>query len=314
MAVFTPVNEEEVSEWLKNYSIGALKELQAIETGIENTNYFVTTSEGDFVLTLFEVLQPRELPFYLNFMAHLANHGIACPRPIADLQNHYLGVLKNKPASMVSRLHGHSVTAPAAAHCARVGKLLANMHLAARTYPAAVDNPRGVQWWQFAAERVTPFLKSAERTLLESEIAFQAQLPHGELQRAVVHADLFRDNVLFSGEDIGGVLDFYFAGVDALLYDIAVTVNDWCLIPAQASETERLSALAKAYEQLRALSDRERDAWPAMLRRGALRFWLSRLYDYHLPRPGHLIKPHDPNHFRQILERHRDASLAWPEV
>jgi homoserine kinase type II len=313
VAVFTPVTEEEVSALLKDYSVGALKELRAIESGIENTNYFVTTSEGEFVLTLFEVLQREELPFYLNLMAHLASHGIACPRPIASLENEYLAALKGKPASLVSRLQGHSVIAPTAHQCARVGKLLANMHLAARSYTAVMENPRGPVWWHFAYERVGPYLAADERDLLQNELRFQRAHRELALPRAVVHADLFRDNVLFNGEDIGGVLDFYFAGNDALLFDIAVAVNDWCLVPAHEDEAKRTAALVGAYDEVRPVSAEERQAWPVMLRSGALRFWLSRLYDYHLPRPGHLLKPHDPNHFKNVLEQRRSAPPRWPD-
>jgi homoserine kinase type II len=313
VAVFTPVTEEAVNAWLKGYSVGALKELRAIETGIENTNYFVTTSDGEFVLTLFEVLKCEELPFYLNFMAHLASHGIACPRPIANLDNEYWGELQGKPASLVSRLQGHSVIAPSAQQCARVGKLLANMHLSARSYAALVDNPRGPAWWQFAFERVRAHLATDEREMLESELRFQREYRAAALPRAVIHADLFRDNVLFNGEDVSGVLDFYFAGADALLFDIAVAVNDWCLVPAPEDEAKRTAALLNAYHEVRPVTDEERRAWPVMLRSGALRFWLSRLYDYHLPRPGHLLKPHDPNQFKSVLQHRRALPPRWPD-
>ncbi len=312
MAVFTRVLREELQAWLNDYSVGTLIDFRGIESGIENTNYFVTTSEGEFVLTLFEVLKPNELPFYLNFMAHLANHGIPCPRPIANLQNQYLGELKSKPASLVSRLEGTSVLKPSAMHCAKVGKLLANMHLAGKSFPISMDNPRGSAWRKQAAAKVWEFLSGEESLLLQSELNFQNSIDVSALPRGVVHADLFRDNILFRGTDIGGVIDFYFAGGDAWLYDIAVTVNDWCMAVPGELDPERLLAMLDTYSKLCPVTDAEKKLWPALLRAAALRFWLSRLYDFHLPRPGEIIKAHDPSHFEKILRGHVANKPDWP--
>ena len=312
MAVFTTVLRDELQTWLTNYSVGTLIDFRGIESGIENTNYFVTTSEGEFVLTLFEILTPEELPFYLNFMAHLANHGIPCPRPIANLQNQYLGKLKNKPASLVSRLEGTSVLKPTAMHCAKVGKLLANMHLAGKSYPLSTENPRGAVWRKQAAAKVSEFLSRDERELLQSELDFQDQLDLSALPRGVVHADLFRDNILFRGTDIGGVIDFYFAGVDNWLFDLAVAVNDWCMAMPGELDPERLSAMLDAYCKLCPVTEAEKKMWRAMLRAAALRFWLSRLYDFHLPRQGEIIKAHNPEHFEKILRGHVAESINWP--
>lgn len=312
MAVFTRVLRDELQSWLADYSVGTLIDFRGIESGIENTNYFVTTSEGEFVLTLFEVLKSQELPFYLNFMAHLANHGIPCPRPIANLQNQYLGELKNKPASLVSRLEGASVLKPNAMHCAKVGKLLANMHLAGKSYPLSMDNPRGPAWRKQAAAQVWEFLSGEESELLQNELDYQDQLDLSALPRGVVHADLFRDNVLFRGTDIGGVVDFYFAGVDTWLFDLAVTVNDWCMALPGELDPERLSAMLYAYSILCPVADAEKKLWPAMLRAAALRFWLSRLYDFYLPRSGEMLKPHDPGHFEKILRGHAARIADWP--
>ncbi len=312
MAVFTRVLRDELQTWLTDYSVGTLIDFRGIETGIENTNYFVTTSEGEFVLTLFEVLKPHELPFYLNFMAHLANHGVPCPRPIANLQNQYLGELKNKPAGLVSRLEGTSVLKPTLSHCAKVGKLLANMHLAGRSYSLSLENPRGAGWRKQAAAKVWEFLSGEDSELLQSELDYQDRLDLSTLPRGVVHADLFRDNVLFRGTDIGGVIDFYFAGNDAWLFDLAVTVNDWCMASPGEVDPERLSAMLEAYSTLCPVTDAEKELWPAMLRSAALRFWLSRLYDFYLPRQGEMIKPHNPGHFQRILQGHIAAASGWP--
>ncbi len=304
MSVFTTVTPEQLSAWLKNYSIGVLMELRGILSGIENTNYFVTTSHGRFVLTLFEKLKPAELPFYLDLMAHLSNHGIPCPKPIANLQNEFLGELNGRPATIVTFLEGVPVLDPTPEHCARVGEILAEMHLAGQTYRGVLDNLRGPKWWTACAPEIYPFLTAQDVDLLKSEIRFQAQHRHDALPRGVIHADLFRDNVLFHDTTVGGFIDFYFACIDVLIYDVAITVNDWCTTSECALDPARARALLQAYRAVRDFTAAEREAWPVMLRAGALRFWVSRLYDYHLPRPGALTHRHDPERFRRILLGH----------
>ncbi len=310
MSVFTPVSEADLAQWLRNYSLGELKVSEPIEAGIENTNYFVTTTQGRYVLTLFERLPAEELPFYLQLMAHLARHGIPCPAPIADLSDRYLGVLNGKPAALVTRLPGRSLQDPHPAHCAELGALLARMHLAGRSYSAFLENPRGPRWWRLAARDVAPFLDDAKRKLLEAELAFQAEQRFPDLPRGPVHADLFRDNTLWEDGRISGVVDFYFAGVDCFLYDVAVCANDWCLDGA-GLQAERLRAFLGAYNAVRPFTAHERAAWLAMLRAAALRFWLSRLYDLYLPRPGMLVHAHDPEHFRRILEARAGSPAPW---
>jgi len=305
LSVYTSVTEAELDAWLKQYSVGALKSLEPIKAGIENTNYFVTTAQGAYVLTLFERLPAAELPFYLDLMAHLARHGIPSPAPIADLADHYLQTLKGKPAALVTRLPGRSIEQPGPAECAELGALLARLHLAGRSYPAYLENPRGPKWWRVATNDLKPHIGKEEATLLESELAFQAQHRFPDLPRGPVHADLFRDNALFQKGRISGVIDFYFAGVDCLLYDIAVCANDWCLDETSGLEKARTDALVAAYDAVRPMTQGERTAWPVMLRAAALRFWLSRLHDFHLPRPGTLVHKHDPGHFRRILECRR---------
>ena len=308
MSVFTTVTTEELSIWLRNYSIGVPTALEGILSGIENTNYFVTTSHGRFVLTLFEKLTRKELPFYLNLMAHLSSHGLPCPKPIANLQNEFLGELNGKPAAIVTCLEGRPVIEPSPVHCARVGEVLAEMHLAGRTYPGKLDNLRGAGWWGACAPQIYPFLKPEDAELLNSEIRFQAGRDRDGLPHGVVHADLFRDNVLYEGDRVGGLIDFYFACVDCFVYDVAITVNDWCVDADARLDHVRAEALLKAYMSVRPFTSQEHAAWPWMLRAGALRFWVSRLYDFHLPRPGQLTHKHDPERFRRILFNHRTAS------
>ncbi len=314
MSVYTKVSLEELSAWLEHYSIGALVELQGIAAGIENTNYFVTTSQGRYVLTLFERLRRDELPFYLNLMAHLARRGVPCPAPIATRDNALLGTLNGKPATLVTRLSGTPVPDPDAAQVSQVGAMLAAMHLAAMSYDGRLENPRGLRWQRETAPQVMPFLDAPKRDLLASEITFQSAQRFEVLPRGPVHADLFRDNVLFEGapgsQRIGGIIDFYFAGIDTLLFDIAVTVNDWCVDASGDIEPRRAGALLAAYQTTRALTPEEHAAWPAVLRAAALRFWMSRLYDFYLPRPGELTHAHDPEHFRRVLELRRASALT----
>jgi len=315
LSVYTSVTESELSDWLRNYSVGRLEALEPSRAGIENTNYFVTTSQGRYVLTLFERLPALELPFYLDLMAHLARHGIPCPAPIADLSDRYLQSLKGKPAALVTRLPGKSVEHPGVEECAELGLLLGRMHLAGRSYGAYLENPRGPKWWRMAAGEVEPFLKKDSVDLLKSELQFQSGQRFPDLPRGPVHADLFRDNALFERGRISGVIDFYFAGVDCLLFDVAVCVNDWCLVdPAGGPQLApaRTQALLAAYDSVRPVGAAERAAWPAMLRAAALRFWLSRLHDFHLPRPGALVHAHDPEHFRRILESRAGEKAGWP--
>jgi len=311
LSVYTPVTEAELAAWLGNYSVGTLAALEPIKAGIENTNYFVTTSQGRYVLTLFERLPAAELPFYLDLMAHLARHGIPCPAPIADLQDRYLQQLNGKPAALVTRLQGRSLDAPGERECGELGALLGRLHLAGRSYPGYLENPRGPKWWRIAAKEVMPFLKKDQSELLEKELRFQSEQRFPDLPRGPVHADLFRDNTLFEKGRISGVIDFYFAGVDCLLYDIAVCVNDWCLKDGAALDTGRTRALLAGCQGVRPFTPLEQAAWPAMLRAAALRFWLSRLHDYHLPRAGMLVHAHDPEHFRRILEDRVRAKAPW---
>ncbi len=315
MSVFTPVSEGQLAAWLANYSVGDLTALEPIAAGIENTNYFVTTTQGRYVLTLFERLPASELPFYLNLMAHLARHGVPSPAPIADLSDGYLAQLNGRPAALVTRLDGRSVERPGPAECAELGALLARMHLAGRSYAGYLENPRGSKWWRAAARAVRPFLDAERQALLDEELRFQSLYRFPDVPRGPIHADLFRDNALFENGRISGVIDFYFAGVDCWLLDCAVCANDWCLVDAEADrrlEQGKTLALLRGYHAVRALTALERGAWPVLLRAAALRFWLSRLYDYHLPRAGVLVHAHDPEHFRDILAlRAGGAPAPW---
>lgn len=311
MAVFTTVAETELTAWLVDYSLGQLLELQGIASGIENTNYFITTGNGRFVLTIFEKLGADELPFYLNLMAHLARHGIPCPAPVANRHNQFLGSLKDKPACIVSRLIGKSTTAPSQTQCAAIGAMLGQMHIAGQSFSQIMPNPRGRAWRAATAPQIRPFLDAAQASLLDGEISLQAQQNWSSLPQGVIHADLFRDNVLLEGDRVGGLIDFYFACTDALLYDVAITINDWCMNPDGKLNATLAQSFLRAYHAVRPLQENERAAWPLILRLAALRFWLSRLFDLHLPREGELIHAHDPRHFERILKNHLATTPVW---
>jgi len=313
MSVYTPVTAEEFNAWLARYAVGALVELQPIAAGIENTNYFVETTKGRYVLTLYERLPTGELPFYLNLMAHLARAGVECPAPEADRSGALFSLLNGKPASLVTRLPGAPVLAPGPGHCAAVGAALGRMHVASATYRARLTNRRGPAWWRQAARAVRPYLDAGQNELLAAELKFLTGFGKGALPKGAIHGDLFCDNVLFSDTRVSGIIDFGFAATDFLAYDLAIAVNDWCVVrkgdAKGALVPELVHALIGAYHAVRPLTGDERTQWAALLRAAALRFWLSRLYDLHLPRPGEMTHAHDPAHFERIL---RDRAVSAP--
>ncbi len=306
MAVYTEVTEAQANDLMQALNLGQLTALCGIEGGIENTNYFVNTDQGEYVLTLFERLTHEQLPFYLFLMKHLAERGIPVPNPAANRDGDVLHNINGKPAAVVNKLAGQSQLQPQTVHCAAVGDMLARMHLAGADYHRNQPNLRGLPWWNETVPVVLPYLDETQAGLLRSELAYQNHIAQGAayaaLPRGPVHADLFRDNVMFEGEQLTGFFDFYFAGVDTWLFDLAVCLNDWCTdLPTGTHVSERARALVQAYNRARPLSAAERTLLPALLRAGALRFWISRLWDYHQPRDAAMLTPHDPTHFERVL-------------
>lgn len=316
MAVFTPVSLADLSDWIAQFPLGKALDIRGIASGIENSNFFISTERGEYVLTVFEKLSFEQLPFYLELMRHLAARGVLVPAPVANRQGQILNPLHGKPAAIVSRLEGRCLTNPAPRHCAEVGAMLAKMHLAAQDFPLYQPNLRGLAWWLEALPLVLPFLSAQQQDLLRSEIRFQQTFAvtgiYHRLPNGPVHADLFRNNVMFEGERLTGFFDFYFAGCDTWLFDLAVTVNDWCIdLDSGTLDLPRLQAMLAAYHAVCPFTAGEQQAWQPMLRAGALRFWLSRLYDFYLPRDAEMLTPHDPGHFERIL-RQRVAHPAPP--
>jgi len=301
MSVYTTIDTGELEDFLTNYPVGELVDYRGISDGIENTNYFVDTGQGRFVLTLFEHHDFDEMQYYLGLMHHLAAHRVPSANPVADNDGDYLRMLKQKPAALVERLDGGSIRATTLSHCEQIGAAMGKMHAAGLKYPARQQNPRGPAWCFRTAETVKPRLPADELALLDAEIRYQKTHRDADIPRGVVHADLFRDNALWRGDSLSGIIDFYYACDDVLLYDIAISVNDWCIREDFSLDRPRVSALLLNYNRYRPVTDRERRYWPAMLRAGALRFWLSRLYDKHFPRPGELVHTKNPDDFKAIL-------------
>ena len=319
MSVYTTITDDELAAWLTRYALGVVQVFEPIHAGIENTNYFLTTDKGRFVLTLYERLPPEELPFYLNLMAHLAHAGVKAPTPVADRTGALWSFLSGKPAGLVERLDGAPIERPDPAHCAAVGEALAQLHLASMNYRGRLTNRRGPGWWRQAARAVRPFLSPEQNALLAAEIKFQTGYAKIKLPRGAIHGDLFCDNVLFDEQDrVSGIIDFGFAATDAYAYDLAITVNDWCIVQDGerygALDAERVQAMTAAYARLRPLSFEERTMWGPLLRAAALRFWLSRLYDLHRPRIGELTHAHDPEVFERILRDRVASSPRFPDA
>ena len=306
MSVYTTVGREELADWLRPLGIGELTDFAGIAAGMQNSNYFVTTTSGRYVLTLFEDIDPAGLDFYLMLQAHLAERGIPAPRPFADPLGRRWRMLAGKPGALLSCLPGRAIEQPGELHCRAVGEVLARLHAASTDLDNPPPNPCGAAWCQRVGSGLLPLVRPDERELLADELAFQQTRDWSALPRSVIHADLFRDNVLWEGDRLGGVLDFYFAGEDICLFDLAVVANDWC------GDAVTLAALIDGYAAVWPLTDGERAAWPAVRRAAALRFWLLRLSVRHHPKAGSVVTIKNPDDFRTLLLRLRLAPEALP--
>lgn len=315
MSVFTHVEFSELSLWLQDMgfskTIGDLLELKGIAAGITNTNYFVTTQlngqKSRFVLTIFEKNALEELPYFVELMTHLATHNVLCPVPVTNKNGVALVQLQGKPALLVSCLKGSDIEQPTALQCGQVGRVLAEMHMAGQSFTTISKNQRGADWRIATAKKVMDKLTLEDQAILKQELAFQARLDLTDLPCGVIHGDLFRDNVLFNGDQLGGFIDFYYACDDILAYDVAIAVNDWCMLDTGQFDEPRLNAFMSAYTTVRPFNDIEQHAWRGLLRIAALRFWLSRLFDWYYPQAGELTHAKDPEHFKKILTTYINA-------
>ncbi|WP_031437373.1 homoserine kinase [Methylobacter tundripaludum] len=307
MSVFTRITRPQLDQFFSAYTLGEVVSFEGITDGIDNTNYFVTTTQGSFVLTLFESLTADELPHFLKLLAHLGENNLPCPRPQSDRQANPLRQLNGKPAAVFKRLSGTATAIPSILYCQEIGLQLASLHRCTEGYVFPIKNGNDLSWCKTALSKVGAHLSATDRELIDDELAFQAENTPVNLPRGVIHADLFRDNVLFVDGRLSGLLDFYSACTDTLLLDVAITANDWCCDNGTVN-AEKFTALLSAYESLRPLEPQEKQHWPILLRAAALRFWLSRLEHQCYPRPGEITQQKDPLIFRRILLQHRQQT------
>lgn len=340
MAVFTEVTPEVCAKLLESYDIGTFVDIRGITAGIENSNFYVTTGSGRWVLTIFERLSEAQLPFYLELCRHLGDKGLAVCAPEKTRNGKLFAHILGKPCSIAKCIPGSDCKDPDVHVCEELGGMLAEMHLAVRDFPLEQENTKGLAFWKESEPQLKPHIPFELHELLCDEIAHQEALQASDAYRALekgaVHADLFRNNALVEFKDVvtfrednggfteevssvqtlGGVIDFYFACTAPFLYDLAVTVNDWCIDQETGGfADEKVQAFLKGYNKVRALSEAEHALWKDMLRAAALRFWVSRLYDFYMPREAALLKPLDPKHFEKMLKLRRgtpEADLPWP--
>ncbi|MGF6147139.1 Homoserine kinase [Kingella potus] len=301
MSVYTSISDEEMRIFLADYDLGSFVSLTGIAQGVTNSNYFLNTTCGRYVLTVFEVLQQEELPFFLLLKQHLSSNGVACPTPVARRDGQLDSVLAGKPACLVSCLNGADTGRPTAEQCYNTGAMLAKMHIAGQSFPMHMDNPRHSRWWHESAQKLFPVLNKEDAELLADEIAYLDTHPDSSLPRGIIHADLFKDNVLLDGSAVSGFIDFYYACDGSFVYDLAIAVNDWARTADNILDTERTDAFIHGYESVRPLSAAERAYFPTAQRAGCIRFWVSRLLDFHFPQEGEMTFIKDPNAFRNLL-------------
>ena len=311
MSVFTPIPIFDARTFVAPYRVGDIIDFQNIAAGVENSNFFVTTTEGRYVLTIFEKIPRKDLDFYMGLMSHLHRNGVACAAPLATDTGIVIRELKGKPAVLVRRLSGNDIAHPTPKDCHAVGMALAQMHEAARSFNLQMSNWRGPSWWRSYALELKQHLSSSENAQIATEIAHQEHFDQLNLPRGVIHGDLFRDNILW--DDHGNhhtpqMIDFYFACNEQLLFDVAVTANDWCLdfsaYPDATLHLANARALLAGYSCVRAFSAAESDAWPQLLRAAALRTWLGRLGYHHFPRNSELTHPKDHPFSARLLNFH----------
>ena len=300
MAVFTHITATEADIWTrKNFGVPA-DSLAPITEGIENTNYLLRSGNHKFVFTVFEKWDPPMTAYYAALMRHLANGGAPAPAPLRSKRPQ--GELWNgKPALLTPFIEGEWRPNPAPQECHKLGEAAAKLHLSAAHFLPRMPNPRGPHWRRQTAEKLRAKLPAEISEVLRGALRKDAEFSELPLPAAACHCDLFRNNVLWRGEEIAGVIDFYFGGEDALVFDLAVCACDWCADENGEFSRPRLSALLAGYENLRPLCDLERAFFCRALQSAALRFWISRLYDMHFPRDARVLTPHDPRRFEKIF-------------
>lgn len=312
MSVYTIINQNELENFLTQYNLGNLKSFTGISAGIENTNYFVDTTKGSFVLTIFEHHTIDELDYFLQIMAFMADHKIPTATPQKTKNNKILTILKGKPAALVNKLAGSMVEQPTKIQVKVIGQQIAKFHLAGQEFDGYRANDRDLNWITNTFNLLKEHLPIDEIDLISDEIQYQQQVDWQQLPQGIIHADLFCDNALFDGNKISGIIDLYYACNSTLLYDLAVMVNDWCRIQTDGNDemsfefdTDKIVTMLGAYQQVRPLTSKEKQSWQAILRLASLRFLLSRLQYKHLPRTGEITQIKNPDVYKKILLIHR---------
>jgi homoserine kinase type II len=314
MAVYTDVSADDLADFLAAYDLGELLSYKGIAEGVENSNFLVHTTRGYFILTLYEKrVAPEDLPFFLSLMGHLAARGLTCPQPVKNRAGNMLGFLAGRPSALVTFLDGMWIRRPSAAHCGAVGEALAKLHLAGADFPMRRANALSVEGWRplyVTAAEGADSVQNGLRATIEREVAHLEAVWPRDLPQGVIHADLFPDNVFFLGDQLSGLIDFYFACTDTLAYDVAICLNCWCFEPDHSYNVTKGRALLKSYGETRALSPAERDALPLLARGAALRFLLTRLVDWLNVPPGALVRPKDPLEYFRKLRFHQAVTSA----
>lgn len=306
MSVYTPVSSAELELFLTAYPVGALVSYSGIESGITNSNFWLKTEAGDFVLTLFEHHQPAELDYILGLQHHLAEQGVACATPVVDELMRYYSTLNNRPAAINNRITGEVCRQLTARHCASIGSELAKFHMAGKSYAKARSNPCGGAWRSTIQQLVSPLLQADERKLLQDELKAYQSVEKHRLPSGPTHCDLFHDNCLFESDHFNGIIDFDYACNEAFIYDLAIALNDCCIREDGSFIKSFRDSFLMAYSSIRPLQTIEQDMLGLMLRLAATRFWLSRLHDKYFPLAGEMTFTKDPDEFKKILLLRRD--------
>lgn len=317
MAVFTPLSDAQVAAFLEKFDVGHLQTLEGVAGGTENSTFFVTTDHRQLVLTLFEQGEHEELPFFVDLLDYLDEHRLPVPGPVHDRDGVALHSLAGKPALLFPRMPGRHPEAPNLAQCQALGDTLGRLHAISQHFPGHRHNPRDLHWLQAMHHKVLAYISPDDQTLMKDEVDDYEGVfsQHAELPQGALHGDLFRDNTLFDGDQLGGIIDFYNGCTGDLLFDLAIVINDWASDEDGQLNQARYDAILGAYQARRPISVEERAVWPVMLRMTALRYWLSRLLVVYVDPPAHDLTPHDPERFGTILKtRIAHGALPLPEA
>ena len=301
MAVYTSINSSDLNEWFKKFNFENYVDFKGISSGVTNSNYVVFMSNSNYILTIFEHNNIEELQFYVDLMTYLARENFLCPRPIENNSGQALGLLKGKPALMVSFLDGKEVVVRDSNNCYLVGQHLARLHLVTNNFPQSNKNTRDLSWISDIYLNLKAYLSLEDQKIIELEINYHKEIDKSELPEGIIHGDLFRDNILFLNDKVSGFIDFYYACNEKFIYDIAIAINDWCIYDDGKINKLLYSVFIKGYQSERKLTDNENEYFNSALRLAALRFWLSRLEAFHNAKEGEITFIKDPNHFKNIL-------------